>query len=181
MGQQTSLDGLCECGCGQRTNIARQTNPKSGVIAGLPCRFVRGHQRRTREGMPPPNPSGLCMCGCGRMTKVSEITNTKKGWVKGEHRRYLTGHHGKMQRAGWTVDPATNCWIWNGNLNTGNKRPYIKVDYKKTLAYRYVYELRRGPIPDAHDLHHTCETVACVNPDHLKPMTRSDHSRLHAA
>lgn len=36
--------GLCECGCGQKTNLARQDDKKRGYIKGEPVRFVRGHQ-----------------------------------------------------------------------------------------------------------------------------------------
>lgn len=36
--------GLCECGCGQRTAIARWTNTAKGWIRGQPKRFVNGHQ-----------------------------------------------------------------------------------------------------------------------------------------
>lgn len=34
--------GLCQCGCGQPTAIAKQT--RRGNIKGLPLRFVRGHK-----------------------------------------------------------------------------------------------------------------------------------------
>lgn len=38
--------GLCQCGCGQPTSLARDTNPKRGDVKGQPVRYVRGHQRR---------------------------------------------------------------------------------------------------------------------------------------
>jgi hypothetical protein len=42
-------------------------------------------------------------------------------------------------------------------------------------AYVVSYELLIGEIPKGHELHHTCENRLCVNPDHLKPLTRKDH------
>jgi hypothetical protein len=36
---------LCECGCGQETPRAIQTNRKIGVLKGQPRRFVAGHNR----------------------------------------------------------------------------------------------------------------------------------------
>jgi hypothetical protein len=39
-------DGLCECGCGQKTQPARQTDSRLGNVKGEPQRFVRGHQLR---------------------------------------------------------------------------------------------------------------------------------------
>lgn len=38
---------LCECGCGQPTNIAPHTNKKLGWLKGQPLRFVHGHNRRS--------------------------------------------------------------------------------------------------------------------------------------
>lgn len=38
--------GLCQCGCGQRTNIASRTDRGWGHIRGEPIRFIRGHQTR---------------------------------------------------------------------------------------------------------------------------------------
>ena len=35
--------GYCQCGCGQKTNIATKGCPKKNQIYGEPYRFVRGH------------------------------------------------------------------------------------------------------------------------------------------
>ena len=35
--------GLCQCGCGQRTNIAPDSHRVSGAIKGQPYRFIRYH------------------------------------------------------------------------------------------------------------------------------------------
>lgn len=47
------MDGLCKCGCGQRTRIARQTRTDLGHVAGKPTAYLRGHARRKS---PPPFP-----------------------------------------------------------------------------------------------------------------------------
>jgi hypothetical protein len=39
-------DGLCECGCGQRTTISPRTNRIHGYIKGEPRRFILGHATR---------------------------------------------------------------------------------------------------------------------------------------
>src|SRR6266487_382366 len=36
-------DGLCECGCGQATNIAPRSSTLWGWVKGQPIRFRRGH------------------------------------------------------------------------------------------------------------------------------------------
>lgn len=40
--------GFCQCGCGQRTSIAKENNPKWGHVRGEPVRFITGHVRRAR-------------------------------------------------------------------------------------------------------------------------------------
>ncbi len=36
---------LCECGCGRAAPIARHSHAAKGHIAGMPVRFVRGHNK----------------------------------------------------------------------------------------------------------------------------------------
>lgn len=40
--------GLCGCGCGQRTLIARETDARWGYVKGQPRRFAHGHNTRHR-------------------------------------------------------------------------------------------------------------------------------------
>lgn len=36
--------GLCECGCGRKTNLAKQNHTKFGYRRGEPIRFIQGHR-----------------------------------------------------------------------------------------------------------------------------------------
>ena len=38
--------GLCECGCGGKTNVSKKTNKRRGYIKGEPIRYIRGHNQR---------------------------------------------------------------------------------------------------------------------------------------
>ncbi|MGA9772364.1 MAG: HNH endonuclease signature motif containing protein [Blastocatellia bacterium] len=40
--------GLCECGCGQKTNIAKVTSRADGLFRGYPKRFLHGHHNRVQ-------------------------------------------------------------------------------------------------------------------------------------
>lgn len=42
--------GLCLCGCGQPTSIAKVTDTARGRIAGQPMRYLPGHAARGRRG-----------------------------------------------------------------------------------------------------------------------------------
>lgn len=41
--------GYCHCGCGERTTIAKQSDPRKGSLAGHPYRFLHGHHSRARN------------------------------------------------------------------------------------------------------------------------------------
>lgn len=38
--------GLCGCGCGGRTSLAKQNDPVRGYVKGEPVRFIHGHHSR---------------------------------------------------------------------------------------------------------------------------------------
>lgn len=40
------MTGLCECGCGERTSIAKLSSTEKGWVRGQPMRFRRGHRAR---------------------------------------------------------------------------------------------------------------------------------------
>jgi len=69
------------------------------------------------------------------------------------------------------------CWIATSSLDKeGYGRVSIGGD-RGALAHRVVYEALIGPIPEGHDLDHTCRQHACVNPTHTQPVTRAENMR----
>lgn len=44
--------GYCQCGCGEKTNIASQNSERYGWVKGEPLRFVAGHQTRVGVSTP---------------------------------------------------------------------------------------------------------------------------------
>jgi len=61
-------DHLCECGCGEYTNIAIATVVAWGHVKGVPFHFKAGHGQRHFHRMMPEKPkeqAPLCQCGCG--------------------------------------------------------------------------------------------------------------------
>ena len=47
MHDQPIPPGLCQCGCGEKTRPAPQSDPVKGWVRGQPLRFVMGHARRS--------------------------------------------------------------------------------------------------------------------------------------
>jgi hypothetical protein len=42
-------------------------------------------------------------------------------------------------------------------------------------AHRLSYEIHKGPIPDGLVIDHLCRVRACVNPEHLEPVTHHEN------
>lgn len=75
----------------------------------------------------------------------------------------------------YEIDPVTGCWIWGDSTKPdGYGRFHYKASGRRSvLAHRYAFEKLSGPIPEGLELDHLCRNKACVNPDHLEPVTHA--------
>ncbi len=70
-------------------------------------------------------------------------------------------------------EPNTGCWLWAGALTSaGYGNAYLLGGYR--LVHRVMYR-SAGHIQGDEVLDHKCHTRACVNPDHLRPMSRGEN------
>lgn len=115
----------------------------------------------------------ICQCGCGLPAPIARRSSTARGQRKGEPVQYIKGHCVPLRKrleSMYQVRP-DGCWYWIGNIEFG----YGRIGNR--LAYRVIYEQQKGPVPAGLELDHTCRNRACVNPDHLEPVSRRENVR----
>src|SRR5690606_20318080 len=71
------------------------------------------------------------------------------------------------------------CWLWVG-ATTWNGYGRIRRGGRVVLAHRATYELYVGSIPPGMSLDHLCHTRNCVNPAHLRIVTRKQNGEHRA-
>lgn len=98
--QGPNPSGICMCGCGGVTSIAKRTTEYS--VKGEPQRFINGHRLfkptwNIEEGA---NSSGFCQCGCGELAPIATRNDTNDHKIKGKPLNFISGHNLKLQKGG---------------------------------------------------------------------------------
>jgi hypothetical protein len=76
------------------------------------------------------------------------------------------------------------CWLWTGAKDSsgyGQMRGEGGIHAKVEQAHRIAWQIFRGPIPAGLEIDHLCEVKACVNPDHLEPLTQAQNTHRYFA
>lgn len=67
------------------------------------------------------------------------------------------------------------CIEWIASRNNNGYGTFATGNGYSTLAHRWSYEYHVGPIPVGKVLDHLCRNRACVNPEHLEPVSTQEN------
>lgn len=71
----------------------------------------------------------------------------------------------------------TECWLWTGPANVKGYGFWSTANENAhRTAYRWFVD---SSLRDDQDVHHVCGTKLCVNPKHLRALTRAEHAACH--
>lgn len=122
-------------------------------------------------------PEEFCsISGCTRRRKA-------RGWCHTHYTRFI--RHGNPNSVGliygdnekrfWSkVDKTPTCWVWTGSPHSAGYGT-ILIDGQIKYAHRVSYEMAYGRIPEGLEIDHICHNRPCVNPSHLRPVTRKQN------
>lgn len=116
-------------------------------------------------------------CGIRFERNPSEVRTQKRQFCSVAH--YNLARTRPIEERFWerVSKRPSGCWLWTGNRVGGGYGALSLAKQPHILAHRYSWELHRGPIPPDTKVLHTCDTPACVNPDHLWLGSQKDNVR----
>lgn len=89
------------------------------------------------------------------------------------HRKYQTLAEAMDGR---TMETENGCLVWTSNV--AGPAPYGVLTFggERLYAHRVAFEIENGGIPEGTEIDHVCHNTLCVNPRHLRAVTRKQNA-----
>jgi hypothetical protein len=169
--EDVSKKALCACGCGQETNLAKNTVKARGVVKGQPNKWIRGHRNRIYA-----HGSTCAVTNCPHPIEARAVCHRhleqrrRTGALPDSFEPSPTTREEKFL-AKVKVLPSGH-WIWNKATASEGRYGAVQHDGRVQPAHRVAWLIFRGAIPEGLVIDHLCRKTLCVNPDHLEPKTQ---------
>lgn len=72
---------------------------------------------------------------------------------------------------------ARGCWIWLGVVDRHGYGKF-RLNGRMEKAHRAAYVIRYGAIPAGLEIDHVCRVRRCVNPEHLRAVTKRENTLI---
>ena len=75
----------------------------------------------------------------------------------------------------WAKVEVGDCWQWTASTTGGGYGQFFPGDGRRWRAHRWLWTQLVGPLPEGLEADHMCRNPRCVNPDHIRIVTKAEN------
>lgn len=75
----------------------------------------------------------------------------------------------------WSKVEVGDCWQWTASTANGGYGQFFPEARRRWRAHRWLWTQIVGPIPAGMEADHMCRNPGCVNPDHIRIVSKAEN------